>query len=695
MDQTRQFQGDRHVKMGQGSASTARLVMHVLCPVVVLSGMAAAADRYTWPDLLHTAQRWLRDAPMVGFAGQDDFPLPEVMGLVTDSEGRPLSCVLVGKDDLTDLNGVYSGSAVPSPAGWIQLDAWGYATGYARLDTSYPEVDLFLAWMTPFQALGKVEPGESVQLIADANDGIVLTAVVVAEDLSETPAYVGLADVNVLDVGPLSAPLRPEEDLYLICAFAFQAFDATGQAVPSADGHTFTVHIEGLQTPELPKLAWLDPNAGQWIVLEDVCQATGDNVIACTLPKLWPLYGLFVPGEAPYLLVPDPLGSPPQGLRLAGDEMPGSQYKSLYQALGDRWRRLEDDQMAGKPVDPCNDPAIRSILEQMAQIARDEAARQRNETGKMHLLWVAARAMLACQDDLASSLMDMAIEITNEIASRLLNEGDCGRLREMLHALDQLQAFGGDQAMEQALREKIQRLLASCDVWTGTIHYIYPISRYLPLTGDEYVLHSGSRLWMEAHDVRMATHAETHILMGEVRTRLSFPWVRYVEREPPPMHKDCPDFHDVGVFQDNPLTYDTDNWLYFDGTYDGYTFQVGPPVPASDAKPAEIRHSHVSRSVDGDGQCSADAYTDSTPYPNEFYSALIHSFMFLMMSPSITMQEMLETGMHNDIDGYETIRGSEPIANPMPMPNHGLYPFTEGEVIWNLIHVQRLLPFEP
>jgi hypothetical protein len=364
----------------------------------------------------------------------------------------------------------------------------------------------------------------------------------------------------------------------------------------------------------------------------------------------------------------------------------------LYQALRNRLRQLEDDQIAGKPGDPCNDSVLRSILEQMAQISRVEAARQRNETGKMHLLWVAGQAILTCQNDLAASLMTLAVEITNEIASRLLNEGDCGRLREMIHAIDQLQAFGGDQSLTQQLEEKIKRLLASCDVWSGSIRYVYPISKSLPLTGDDYKLQSGG-VWTEIHDVRMATNAETHVLMGEVRTRLSFPSVRYVELEPSSMYAECPHFHDISVVQDVPFGKDTSNWFYFDGTYDGYTFQVNQPAPAPDAKPVKIQHQHWSTFLDGDGKCWRDAYT-VTIIPDEFYSALIHSFMYLGMSPSITLQEMLETGIHNDIDGYETIRGSEPVANPMPMPNHGLYPFTEGEVIWNFIHVQRLLPFD-
>lgn len=668
----------------------------LLCVMVVVCGTAVGANRWTGPDLQRLAQRWLDDVGLP--ADGEGRPLPEVMGLVLDSQDHPLSGVLVGGSDLTDLNGVYSGNVARSASGWIVLDAFGYATGYATLDASCEGVDLFLAWMTPFQALEKVEPDKPAELTVADDESIALTVLVAAEDLSGTPAYVGLADVNVLDVGPLSAPLQPKEPLCLARAFALEAFDETGQAVPAAEGRTFALGVHGIDATERAKLAWFDPESGQWMVLEGACQVAGDGVITCTLPRPWPLYGLFVPGEPPYRpavgsSAPSVIQSSARPIQIAGDEPPGGQYKSLYQALRDRLRQLEDDRVAGKPGDPCNDSVLRNILEQMAQIARDEAARQRNETGKMHLLWVAGQAILTCQNELAASLMTLAVEITNEIAARLLNEGDCGRLREMIHALDQLQAFGGDQSLAQQLEEKIKRLLASCDVWSGSIRYVYPISKSLPLTGDEFALHSGGRLWVEMHDVRMSTHAETYILMGEVRTRLSFPSVRYVEREPSPMYKDCPDFHDIRVVQDVPFGKDTSNWFYFDGTYDGYTFQVNQPVPAPDAKPVKIRHEHWSTFVDGDGKCGR--YPNIVwIIPDEFYSALIHSFMYLGMSPSITLQEMLETGMHSDVAGYETIRGSEPIANPMPMPNHGLYPFTEGEVIWNLIHVQRLLPFE-
>lgn len=682
----------------QAIMSRAQSVRTAMWILLMTCGTAIGANHPVEVDLVRMAQRWLRDAPTV--AGEDDLVLPEVMGLVMDSGGRPLSCVLVGEDDLTDLNGVYGGSGARSPAGWIQLDAWGYTTGYVKPDASDGGVDLFLAWMTPFQTLGKVESDKSVELIADANEGIVLTAGVAAEDLSETPAYVGLADVNVWDVGPLSAPLQPAEDLYLIRAFALQAFDATGQAVPSADGRTFTVRIQGVQTPAMPKLAWFDPNAGEWIVVEGACEVTDNSGITCTLPKLWPLYGLFVPGQSPYLPDLDSLGSPTahspaQGLRIAGDEVPDP-FKSLHGSLHQYMKYLEQNGLLGSESFECGkDPIIRKILEQMAQIARDQAARERNEKAKMHLLWVAERACLLCEPDIESSLMDLAVEITNEIGRRLLNEGDCGRLREMMRAVEQVQAFGGDPAVEQGLRDKIARLLAECDEWIGTIRYAYPISQSLPLTltGTDYVRRSGASMWMEMHEVRMSTHAETHVLMGQIQTRLSFPSVRYVERAPVPMYAGCPHFHDIRVAQDDPSEQDKINWFYFDGTYDGYTFQVNQPVPAPDAKPVRIEHQHWSSSLDGDGTCNRYPYI-VTIIPDEFYSALIHSFMYTLMSPSITLQEMLETGEHNDFGAYETIRGSEPIANPMPMPNHGLYPFTEGEVIWNLIHVHRLLPFE-
>jgi hypothetical protein len=612
----------------------------------------------------------------------DPWPTPELMGLVLDPTGAPVVNATVQGSQPSDENGVFAGNLSPSAAGYIRVDTPDFVSAFAQPQALAGRAAVVQVWLSPYPAMARLDTTSSTAalVIGTPERGFELT--VSGEALDRPPAYVGLAELDPLSLDPLFARLDPElEGVYLHRAFAVQAFDNLHDELQLAEHQALTLMVQdasGFADP--PELAWFDPETGRWLRLPGACQRLDENRYTCALPRLWPLYGLFVPGDPPYGLTRaiTPQGrkelSRPVGLQ---DESEfGSAYNDLLAKLRDRLRQIEDDPSQGGQ----EDPIIRDLLEQMAQLARDYANANRDESGKFFLVVVAGRAGLLAQTDLQDSLMRQATELTNEIASRLLAEGDCGRIRQMLNAMAQVVLFDGDPAIEEALRAKIDFLLAECDLWIGWIRCFFTLDSDKSLSPDDppYRRGGGATHWLEKHEVQMATHAQTHVLTGELRSKISFPRVRYVERD-----EACPHFHEFyGTPSENLVS------LYFGGTYDGRVFDLQDVYLSEDANPVELWMYHISRSIDGDGVCVENAYT-SYPWPIPYYSAIMHGFEGPWQSPSLSLQEMTESEIHNGSGEGETIRGWERIVNASGYTH---YPFTTGDVSWTFIRVQAILP---
>lgn len=113
--------------------------------------------------------------------------------------------------------------------------------------------------------------------------------------------------------------------------------------------------------------------------------------------------------------------------------------------------------------------------------------------------------MLLGQDGLEQELMTEATTIAEEIAQNILSTGDCGRVREMLHSMQQLMLMGGNETLIEGLRNKIDRLYRNCDLWIGTVRFLSFSSPTHPGLG-QLTLHSGG-CWSETHEIKMAIHA--------------------------------------------------------------------------------------------------------------------------------------------------------------------------------------------
>jgi hypothetical protein len=624
-------------------------------------------DLHEWRTAVQPGARFFR------LARTRTVALPAVMGLVLDSSGSPVRTARVGGRVLTDGNGVGSGAPETAAAGWFEIEALGYTTGYARREAMTNGTSYFNAWLTPFDLLAPLDDTNLVRLAVGAEANPLIQVSVRGDDVAQFPVHFGLAQVNPLDVGPLAASVQNVTNVTLRQAFSVQAFDTNWDAVPLKPGRSIVLEVrddQGSNPP--PFLARFEPAMGHWMVLSNACQRVRPDVLACTLTELAPLYGLWTlaTGSAPG-------GAAPKH-RTKGPE---DDYKQARWRFDTRARQIDEAWRSGHPVDPGTDAALQAGLESMAEAALAYANAHRDESGKLFLARVIEQATRLNRGDLVSALGGLAQEIAEEIASRLLADGDCGRISEMLHAMEQLMLMGGSEALMEALRRKVEELWAECDLWVGTITYEFYVGRTHPGLED-YPLESSGGNWREEHSVQMATHAKTLVLTGDDRVKLRFPRVKYQMAD-----VEC---EMSFSFYGDPSATQVD--LQFDGTYDGNTFSVGSARPASYTRPVSVVQHLVMRVEDEDGNCvNAPTYPITLPFPN-YHSALVHGFL---SSPPITLQEMLEEGVHRGSGLSEIIGGGEPITNDYPMPNAGRYPFTRGYVSWRFFHVQALLPLQP
>ncbi len=608
-------------------------------------------------------------------AGENDALNIDAMAHVVDISGEPVLNARVGGGELTDANGVATGRFDVSPSGWVKASASGYVPGYtAALETLYPFLrssamsgtSFYRVELTPFGDMALIRQGESQRLYLGRPDAPVYEAVADAALFAETPVVASLTEIDPIHVQPVFEALSSGADLNLQMAFSIGAQGADGSGAQLVAGKEIAVRIQDNgRLSDSPQLAVFSHADGRWEVIENGCSRDGSFHFQCRATSLSSIYGVFDAIE------PDYLQRRTSG-RLARSQSGYMAARMDLTSILTDWQ----DQMTNDPdFEPnLNDPALQNALNDLANAARDIAAGNQNEKGKAALLGVAAQAQALGNDALASDLIGEAADVAGKMADELLAEGDCGRLREMLHVAQQNMLLGNDGKANE-LMEKVKKNVGDCDVWVGNIKYWLIVDdavHNLP----EMTLQSGANGWWEFHDVRMTTDVNTLKLTGEDQVRLQFPAAKYENEE-----EEC----------EQSLTYGPPTGgsvlLSFDGTYDGVAFAVSNPGSAQN--PVNIPLKQVFKGEDEDGVCQT--IVNQTSYFQNFSSLLVHGFL---QSPPITLQEMLDSGVHQEASEWaiETIRGQEEIVNPNT--DYAQFPVTRGYVFWNFLHVEDMLPLE-
>lgn len=596
----------------------------------------------------------------------------EAMGLILNHDGEPLPFAWVDDMGYADGDGLVAGNLPTGTSGWFVVHAEGHAPAIAWVNAADPDtMAVFEAWLTRFPVLAVIKNGDSRRLETDPAHDTGLSVTITASELATTPAQVGLAQIDLLNVAPRWAPLDVNNDLVLTQSFAIYACDTSGTPIPLADDVELIVDVrDGLGEEAAPVIARFDPTSGTWLSLGTAaCSRIGPDLLRCILPAFSPLYGLFRPP-------PEPDQLPSDGFIVTGNGVDDS-YKNAKDAVSAALANSAKELAENGSV---SDESIQAELDAMADLvtaAIAYAAEHRDETGKMHLL----NAFSACEmlgfNDLAVSLKEELEDLTNEMADDLAQSGDCGRIREMLKMLNQMWRLGADQNIESKLLDKITSLSSECDLWVGTIRYFYWVDNNPPV-GSRYEYASGTPVWSEELQLTLATHPVTHQVTGEIAGMVRFPNAYFK----------TPSECEVSVEYSGLPGANAVN-LQFGGTYDGITFALTDVTPASYSQPLSIKQYYIFK-VKEDGECRHvdGASPNEIVYQDFFHSALVHG---LAESPMITLQEMMENGTSSSYDGMEMIRGSEEfVAGEYAFA----YPFTTGMVTWSFMHTKKVLPLD-
>jgi hypothetical protein len=574
------------------------------------------------------------------------------------------------------MTGMAVGNFDETAAGWVLFEALGYVCGYAScLDCLYSFLgpsDGFRTYQTVLTPVGDItfiESGESDTLYLGPIGEPEWEAPVDSSSLDVLPALVTLTEVNPVHVGPLFEEVSTGEDLYLHKAFALCAEDENGNQVQLSGGESITVRVRDNGGLTGALLARFDPETGVWQAVSGGCMRDGAEHLVCQVGEPSSLHGLFHTGEPAYL---------PAAAGGGGEYRIMSQYGEdfllalLYlQNILARWERMMENDPGFQP--DLNDPDLLDALNDLAEAARQHAQQHPNEQGKGALCRAAQAAELLGKESLSSDLLSEAADVAKAMADDLLQNGDCGRLKEMLKVAEQNEMLGNIDKRNELI-EKIKKNVGDCDIWTGEITYWLFIDDTVHGPGlDNMTKQSGPGSWYERHEVRMTTDVLTFVLTGEDWVRLQFPQVKYEDPD-----VDCEQSMTYWFDQGDPV------YLTFGGTYDGVTFSVNNP--GSSSQPVNLPYQQVFETMIGENCKTA---FEQTLYVQNYSSLLVHGFT---STPPITIQEMLETGTHGENSLFEFIRGHESFSNPNP--DDVRFPFIRGHVNWVFRHVEDHLPQE-
>lgn len=438
------------------------------------------------------------DDPIPGsYTGEID--TGNMLALVLDAQGGPVRGAVVGDAAATTSAGVAAGTLTVPASGWVKVTAPGYAPNYVRKEGRLEGRDIFEATLTPVATSALHEYGSDTAVSDDPKQPSVSLSL--PSGLFESSVVtVELARIEPANLGPVFAGNDYDDTLGILVAFSVEATDASsgGDAV-FASGQTAQVTIvDNGQAGESPLLASFDAETGLWEVSPNACVRLDGVSIRCDMEHF----------------------SLNATMRNGRSVTASGEYD---QARADLEKAVDDwaAEGGGEPV-PDN---VMQALERMADAAMAYANLNPTETAKQRLFSVAARAQLLGRMDISDTVCQKAADVTEQIAQALLADPDCGKLKELLGAAAQCQVVGLDD-LSQELIQKARDLLGACNVWAGTVNFVFLLDDPYPFMED-YRHHSGPMTWQEKHSLTLAVHPETYGVDGEDTVSLSMPQVAF------------------------------------------------------------------------------------------------------------------------------------------------------------------------
>lgn len=586
-----------------------------------------------------------------------------MFGLARDPEGVPISGARWGDDAFTGEDGLGYGDATPGAGGFVRVDAEGFAPGFATRTASLPGRDMYEVVLTPVGAGHLFRPGESrvlfvgdpaaPRLSIELSDAVFDGAEVIAE----------VTRLEPIDVGPLLAPAAGGDAArWLRAAFALTARDAGGAAVELEDGASVELDLAASLSPDLI-LRRFDAVSGTWVESGGSCARLEVSSIRCTIDRTSSLFGVFDVDPPDFL---GPRSRSPRELATA---------EADYKAARARYDLAYGDWQAAGGALPAPD-AVTEAVDDLADAARRFADEHPSEAGKSHLASAASAAAESGAGGLADGLMSDAGAIADAIADRLIDNENCGRVREMLLAAEQCQLMGSLEKSQQLI-EKIRELLRTCRSWRGTIRILmFQDDVYAGL--DEFTAVT-TPLWTETHDVMLNIDPESGVVEGESGVTINLGSVRFENRDPDSC---CGPPYIITLWGEGSSSH-----LLYTGTFDleSEVWTFLPPQPHQTSGSAALKRRDVVTVEIDDDPCQCQTVHDHTAtITSEYTSVMVHGFLGTPLSP--TLEEMLNTGARqHDEHGLFTVRGFRKVALDLP---EGAYALDGGAwVSWSFIRV--------
>ncbi len=587
-------------------------------------------------------------------------PASSVLGFVLDPDGIGVSGATIGERALTDSAGVALGAVNAKPSGWAPVEAIGYLSGATRAYAQLGGRDLFETRLTPSAAAVAVDAAGAVDLTTGEADPRLFVSVDGVK-LDRSPVLVEAGLIDRLDVEPRWQKLSDGRRLRLWGAFGLSARDAKGASAALVAGETLDVSLrDGGELSSSLELASFDLESGSWLLLPSACARVDTQHLECTVPKLGSLFGLF--DAAPALGGGQSLMS-----ELAGDE----QYQDAGDAFGDAITKYFEGNPGGGSWEDLP-PSIQELFEDWVDAALDVANGNAPEAAKGHVLRVEMTATTLGAEALRAKLHDKAVALANQRAAQVLADADCGMIRELLAAIEQLELFGGDAGLEAKLRAKVEELMQKCNTWIGQISVEIPLAADYAETG--VIRKSGASHWREKHKLFIQVNPESGQVGGQDTLVLSFPHVLYDSDDA----DECP-----ASYQ---LTYEGsgEGLLTVQGAYSGKEFMANL-VPEGSSTFSLSVHQKATALLEEECVVAFESTVAALP---DWFGVIVQGFG--QGGPPMTFQDLLDASDVNVNGNGEPVRFTGVKFNVSLGAPEGAYPIDKGSIVWSLVRPDLL-----
>jgi len=487
----------------------------------------------------------------------------EAMAFVVDPNYNPIAYATLGTSELlTDRNGVAIGEIIPNEAGWVLVQALGYVSNYAKPSMFSGEYDLYFVTLVPVQAGAFYESSDPTNIWLGDSGNPQIQIEIAPGSLQTDQAILELTEINPREISMDDFWVDLDDTFTPLRSFEISAYDISGEPVGLTENNfaTLSIHDEENDIDDL-LLQSFDPESGTWITQEDACSRVDEGTIECSLSHF-----SFHSFQKKYFDSKD-----------MGSEEFGA-FKNTYNEITKMFKE------GGQ-----NSKDLQDALERLAKAAKEFAKKNRNESGKAMLMYATDAiegSGVEGSEALAQELKQEAQDLVVEMAKKLTENPDCGNMYELFNLQKQAMLVGGSaEAQVQKLQDKVSDKFNNCEIWTGTVHYMFfPLDAF-PNLEERYNLESSSQTWHEIHTVTIGINPVTERLDGDSYVKLNFATASYLAEGG---GGDCgPDKSYIDIDGGNGFI-----WLTFEGTFDGNTFQL-EPMEERESDPVDLSfHSH-------------------------------------------------------------------------------------------------------